>query len=123
MLGMAEASMIKARAEFYMQVLEKNRTLKESKEAAFWHRETQKITTLKMAVDQLTPAQLNSLSRAGCQPWQGAAFNLNMNAVVTGSALKIFSESTSADDAYLKLSRLAAVKSLTSIPVDLRGDE
>ena len=123
MLNFAEANMIKTRVNLYTEILAKNNTLQEARNVTIWHRETQKITTLKMATEDLKPNQLDALSRSGCQPWQGAAFSMNMNASITGSALKIFSESQSKEEAYEKLARLSAVKKLSLIPLDLKATD
>jgi hypothetical protein len=120
MLQAAESAMIAARAKFYISVLLEKKDLHDLRGAAFWNNETAKARTLKDFEEQLSGDQLNALAKAGCAPWQGAAFNKSVEMVVGQSVVNILDSSTTIEQAAEKLSRLGRSKSLAAIPQEFR---
>lgn len=121
MLQGAEGAMIAQRANFYISTLKEKRDLNDLRGAAFWNNETAKARTLKEFEAQLTGEQLNALAKAGCAPWQGAAFNKSVDLIVGQSVINILDNSATIEQASAQLARLSLSKSLADIPPNLRG--
>ena len=121
-LNEIEPQMIKIRVERYMSILRVNPTIAESRYVVLVDKEINSMTTLKAAEEKLNAQQLHGLSLMGCEPWQGAAFNMNLDLTLSRSAYKIFHESNSKEEIEKKLSKLL-VDRLDLIPSDLRSDE
>lgn len=113
--------MIARRAERYLLALKEDGDLNGLRDAAIWNYEIGKVRTLKDFEDKLTPEQLVALSKAGCAPWQGAAFNKGLELIVDESVVNILKNSSTIKDASDQLVRLSLSKSLSAISSDLRA--
>lgn len=111
-----EAGMIERRVAFYIELLEKNDKYDDTKGAAFWNHKIASSRTLKEYQSQLTPGQLDALSRSGCKAEQGALHTMQVEQIVGAKVVEILNAVSSKDEARARLVALSVQTRLSDIP-------